>query len=165
MLSRRAFIGVMLAITLGAFICYTSVDPQIISLLENHVHTVEEIINELRSDNMEEARNLLDSLHSAIVSVRSKLVGLEFRGQSDALTDPFVLPSGIYRVHFKTEGFGAVDLIPLLNPDERTLLFNVFQGQAAGGISVLYVSSETQEVLIQFSNISSPYTLIFEKLR
>jgi hypothetical protein len=149
---------------LGFLVGYPSAsDSHITNLLLQHVNTIGDVVSQLQQGEVQEALSLLNSLHSAVTTARAKLTGLIFKGRTDKLTDPFTLPEGIYRVHFTTDGFGAVKVIPLNSPDNRTLLFNVFEGEATDGVSTLYVT-QSDKVLVQFSNISALYMLVFEKL-
>lgn len=111
----------------------------------------------------EGALALLDSLHAAVIEARARITGSFFSGQADMLTDPFVLPEGVYRVHFTTEGFGTVETIVLDEPDSDRLLFNLFAGAASEGASTIY-RSRGNRIMIQFSNISAPYKLVFEQI-
>ena len=105
----------------------------------------------------------LNTLHEAIINSRALLMGLSFEGSSGKrLTDPFMLPSGTYRVNFTTEGFGAVEIIPLQN-DDGDLIFNLSRGRAKEGASTIYRSSG-KKIMVQLSNISDFYELVFEKL-
>jgi len=111
----------------------------------------------------EGALELLNSLHAAVIEARAKITGSFFSGHADTLTDPFSLSAGVYRVHFTTEGFGAVETIVLDGPDSDDILFNVFQGAASEGASTVY-KSRGSRIMIQFSNISAPYKLVFEQI-
>jgi hypothetical protein len=130
--------------------------------LEEHTGSVQQIIDLVHAGKPDEALRLLDSLHSAVVALRSDLRGLRLTGEREALSDPVTLPSGTYRVHFTTEGFGIVELFDMQGTKLETL-FIMAAGEASGGASTLYRSTG-QQVLVQFSNISAPYTLLFESL-
>jgi len=161
---RKAGAAIPLLMVLGLLVGYPSAsDSHIIDLLLQHENTIGDVVSQLQQGKVQEALSLLNSLHSAVTTARAELTGLVFKGHTDRLTDPFTLPEGIYRVHFTTDGFGAAEVIPLNSPDNRTLLFNVFEGGATDGVSTLYVA-QSDKVLVQFSNISAPYMLVFETL-
>lgn len=161
---RKYKITVLLLITLFAFTLLTigtSSDP--IERLKDHKESVEEVLNLIKQGNEEDALTLLDSLHAAVITARANLRGWSFLGEEgERLTDPFALPVGTYRVHFTTEGFGAVNIVSL-DKNGSTLLFNVFEGRASEGASTIY-RSDGKRIMVQFSNISAPYELVFEKL-
>jgi hypothetical protein len=94
----------------------------------------------------------------------AKITGSFFSCQADMLTDPFILPEGIYRVHFTTEGFGAVKTVVLDSSDSDKLLLNLAPGEASEGASTVY-KSQGNRIMLQFSNISAPYKLVFEPIR
>jgi len=137
--------------------------PNLVDLLREHENSVQEIMTLIDKGDDEGALALLNSLHTAIIEARVKITGWLFSGQANMLTDPFVLPAGAYRVHFTTEGFGAVGTIVLDGPDSDDILFNVFQGAASEGASAIY-RSRGSRIMIQFSNISAPYELVFEQI-
>ncbi len=131
--------------------------------LRGHEGEVAEIVGLIDGDEKEAALEKLDSLHAAVVETRAGLNGWVFEGSSGkSLTDPFVLPEGTYRVHFTTEGFGAVKVV-LLEKDSWDLLFNLSPGEASEGASALY-RSRGETTIVELSNISEPYKLVFEKL-
>jgi len=137
-------------------------------LLRDQGGVVQEIVGLLEKGNEQHALDKLDSLHSAVVETRASLQGLTFEGEGKTdtrtrVTDPFELPSGTYRIHFTTPETGSVKLFPL-EEDSYELLFNLFgSGQAEEGASVVYRSSGGK-VVLEISNVSAPYKLIFEKL-
>jgi len=137
--------------------------PSLVDLLREHENSVQEIITLIDKGDDEGALALLNSLHTAIIEARAKTTGWLFSGQANMLTDPFVLPAGVYRVHFTTEGFGAVEAIVLDGSDSDKLLFNLAPGNASEGASIIY-RSHGSRIMIQFSNISAPYKLVFERI-
>ena len=105
----------------------------------------------------------MNYLHAAVIEARAKITGLFFSGHAKMLTDPFVLPAGVYRVHFTTEGFGAVKAMVLVGSDSDKLLFNLAPGDASEGASTFY-RAQGSRIMIQFSNITAPYKLVFERI-
>lgn len=137
--------------------------PSFVDALRGHENSVQKIIALADKGDNEGALMLLNSLHAAVIEARAKITGLFFSGQANTLTDPFVLPAGVYRVHFTTEGFGAVKVIVLAGSDSEKLLFNLAPGNASEGASTVY-RSHGSRIMIQFSNISAPYKLVFERI-
>lgn len=137
--------------------------PSRVDLLREHENSVQEIITLIDKGDDEGALALLNSLHTAIIEARAKITGWLFSGQANILTDPFSLPVGVYRVHFTTEGFGAVKVIALDGYDSDKLLFNLAPGDASEGASTIYRAQESR-IMVQFSNISAPYKLVFERI-
>lgn len=136
-------------------------DP--VNVLRDQEGAVAEIVHLLEQGKEQAALEELNGLHEVVINSRAALTGLSFEGRSGkSLTDPFTLTSGTYRVHFTTEGFGAVKIIPLREGRED-LLFNVSMGGATEGASTIYRSSG-KKIMVQFSNISEPYKLVFEQL-
>ena len=136
----------------------------LVNALRGHESSVQEIIALADKGDNERALMLLDSLHAAVIETRAKITGLFFSGQADKLTDPFVLPAGVYRVHFTTQGFGAAEVIVLDRSDSDRLLFNLASGDASEGASTVYRSGGSR-IMIQFSNITAPYKLVFERIQ
>jgi len=133
----------------------------LVDVLRGHENSVQKIVALADKGDNNGALVLLNSLHAAAIQARAKITGSFFSGQADMLTDPFILPEGIYRVHFTTEGFGAVKTVVLDSSDSDKLLFNLAPGDASGGASTVY-RSHGSRIMIQFSNISAPYKLVFE---
>jgi hypothetical protein len=151
----------VLSMIFTQFLVVASSEPA--ELLQEHEGAVEEIVNLIEGGEKQAAIERLNSLHSAVVESRASLKGLTFEGKSGKkLTDPFKLPEGTYRVNFTTQGFGQVKVMPLTE-DSWDMLFNLSPGQASDGASAVY-RAEGRKVMVQFSNISEPYKLIFEKL-
>jgi len=160
-MKKRMGVGIVVALMIvvaGALGASNLVDA-----LRGHESSIQEIIALADKGDKEGALALLDSLHASVIEARARITGSFFPGQADMLTDPFVLPAGVYRVHFTTEGFGAVETIVLDRPDSDDILFNVFQGAASEGASTVY-RSRGSRIIIQFSNISAPYMLVFERI-
>ena len=88
---------------------------------------------------------------------------MRFDGNADRLTDPFILPAGTYRANVQTTGYVIVRVIPVAIPDDDDYLFILSAGDATNGASVLYVSSGDR-IMLEFSNITAPYELWFEKV-
>jgi len=137
--------------------------PSLADLLREHENSVQEIITLIDKGDDEGALALLNSLHAAVIDARAKITGWLFSGHANMLTDPFVLPAGVYRVHFTTEGFGAVEIIVLDGSDSKKLLFNFAPGDASEGASTFY-RAQGSWIMVQFSNISAPYKLVFERI-
>jgi len=135
----------------------------LVDALRGHESSVQEITSLADKGDNAGALMLLDSLHAAVIETRAKITGLFFSGQADKLTDPFVLPVGVYRVHFTTQGFGAVKTVVLDSSDGDKLLFNLAPGDASEGASTVY-RSRGSRIMIEFSNISAPYKLVFEQI-
>ena len=130
--------------------------------LSDHQDSVKEVLGLLQARRQTEALQLLDSLHAAVVELRSDLRGWRLSGNANMLSDPVDLPAGTYRVHFTTEGFGAVKLYNMQG-ELDSLLFNLAPGEASDGASTLFRSSGDR-VMLEFSNISESYVLVFESL-
>jgi len=151
----------VLSMIFTQFLIVASSEPA--ELLREHEGAVEEIVELIEGGEKQAAIGRLNSLHSAVVESRASLNGLTFEGKSGKkLTDPFKLSEGTYRVHFTTQGFGQVKVMPV-EEDSWEMLFNLSPGQASDGASAVYRSGG-EKVMIQFSNISAPYKLVFEKL-
>ena len=135
----------------------------LVDALRGHENSVQKIIALADKGDKQGALVLLDSLHAAVIEARAKITGSFFSGHADTLTDPFSLPAGVYRVHFTTQGFGAAEVIVLDGSDSDKLLFNLAPGDASEGASTLY-RSQGSRIMIQFSNISAPFKLVFEQI-
>jgi hypothetical protein len=108
-----------------------------------------------------------------VLAVGAGLIGCEvldptpvvtsFSGDAGALTDPFTLPAGVYRATLTTPGYCIVHVVPVAVPDDMTYLFNCSAGDATAGESTLYVSDGSR-VMLEFSNVSAPYSLQFEAI-
>ena len=132
-------------------------------LLRDQKGAVQEIVDLVEGGQEKAAIEKLNSLHSAVVESRASLRGWVFEGSSGKrLTDSFTLPEATYRVHFTTRGYGQVKVMSV-KEDSWDLLFNLSPGEASDGASAVYRSGG-EKVMIQFSNISAPYKLVFEKL-
>jgi len=136
----------------------------LVDVLRGYENSVRKIIALADKGDEQGALVLLDSLHAAVIEARAQLTGSFFSGHADTLTDPFPLPAGVYRVHFTTEGFGAVKVIILSGSDTDKLLFNLAPGDASEGASTVY-RSQGSRIMIQFSNITAPYKLVFERIQ
>ena len=130
--------------------------------LSDHQDSVKEVLDLLQAGRHAEALQLLDSLHTAVVGLRSSLRGWRLSGNVNTLSDPLDFPTGTYRVHFTTEGFGAVKLYDM-GGSMVGLPFNLAPGQASSGATTLFRSSG-ERIMVEFSNISAPYTLVFESI-
>jgi len=137
--------------------------PSLVDSLRGHENSVKEIIALADKGDDEGALALLNSLHTAVIEARGKITGLFFSGQANMLTDPFVLPAGVYRVHFTTEGSGIVETVVLDGSDSEKLLFCLASGDASEGASTAY-RSRGSRIMTQFSLISAPYKLVFEQI-
>jgi hypothetical protein len=160
-MKKRMGVGIVVALMIvvaGALGASNLVDA-----LRGHESSIQEIIALADKGDKEGALALLDSLHASVIEARARITGSFFPGQADMLTDPFVLPAGVYRVHFTTEGFGAVEVIVLDGSDRDKLLFNLAPGDASEDASTVYRSHRSR-IMIQFSNISAPYMLLFERI-
>jgi hypothetical protein len=121
-MKTRVAVAIVVALTIavaGALGASSLVDA-----LRGHEDSVQKIIALADKGDEQGALVLLDSLHAAVIEARAKITGLFFSGQADTLTDPFSLSAGVYRVHFTTEGFGAVKVIVLAGTDGDKLLIN-----------------------------------------
>ena len=160
-MKKRVVMGIVVAVMIlvtGALGASNLVDA-----LRVHENSVQKLIALADKGDKQGALVLLDSLHAAVIEARARITGSFFSGQADMLTDPFVLPAGVYRVHFTTEGFGAVETIVLDRSDRDKLLFNLAPGDASEGASTVY-RSQGSRIMVQFSNISAPYKLVFERI-
>ncbi|MEW5825894.1 MAG: hypothetical protein AB1778_03605 [Candidatus Bipolaricaulota bacterium] len=86
-----------------------------------------------------------------------------FTGGAGMLTDPFTLPAGAHMATLTTLGYCIVHVVPVAAPDDITYLFACWAGEASVGESALYVSDGTR-IMLEFSNVSAPYTLEFEAI-
>jgi hypothetical protein len=79
-----------------------------------------------------------------------------------AVIGPVTLPTGIYRVTAKTDGFMIAAVETLEGTCETSILglFSLSQGQASNGASTI-LSSENCEALFTISNTQSAWTLDF----
>ena len=155
MLVAVVALGILVVGALGA--------SNLVGTLRGHENSVKEIINLADKGDNDGALALLNSLHAAVIQARARITGSSFSGQADMLTDPFVLPEGICRVHFTTEGFGAVKAIVLDGSESDRLLFNLAPGEASEGASTVY-RSRGSRIMVQFSNVLAPYKLVFEQI-
>jgi len=146
---------IVVTVTLGA--------SNLVDALRGHENSVQKIIALADKGDEQGALVLLDSLHAAVIEARAKITDSFFSGHADTLTDPYSLSAGVYRVHFTTEGFGAVKVIVLSGSDTDKLLFNLAPGDASEGASTLY-RSQGSRIMIQFSNITAPYKFVFERI-
>jgi len=160
-MNKRTVVTVMVVVLVTIVVALGA--PSSVDSLRGHENSVKEIISLMDTGDKEGALALLNSLHTAVIEARAKISGSFFSGQADMLTDPFVLPAGVCRVHFTTEGFGTVEVIVLDGSDSDKLLFNVWQGAASEGASTVYRSLGSR-IMIKFSNISAPYKLVFEQI-
>jgi hypothetical protein len=115
----------------------------------------------LDPSNREEALGLLDELHTAVVESRALLMGTYFTGSANALTDPFTLPAGTYRVTMRTEGSAWVRAIHVAAPDDYEYLLLV--GEATNGASAMYVA-DGGRIMLEFAVVDAPYELWFEEI-
>jgi len=160
-MKKRVVMGIAVAVMIlltGALGASNLVDA-----LRGHENSVQKIIALADKGDEQGALVLLNSLHAAVIEARAKITGSFFSGHAKMLTDPFVLPAGVYRVHFTTEGFGAVKMIALDGSDTDKLLFNLAPGDATEGASTIY-RSRGSRIMVQFSNITAPYKLVFERI-
>lgn len=166
MLHRRALLFAV-ALTLAVVIIGCASIPVDYStpkaLLEPYKTTVTEIVGLLDQGRGDDAKALLDELHGAVVGARSILTGTRFAGETNALTDPFTLAAGAYRAHLKTDGSPFVTVTPVAAPDDGEFLFTLYGSEAANGMTTLYVS-EGVRIMLQFTFVSAPYELWFEKI-
>jgi len=160
-MKKRAAVAIVIAVSIlvtGALGASNLVDA-----LRGHENSVQKIIALANKGDEHGALVHLDSLHAAVIEARAKITGSFFSGHADTLTDPFSLPAGVYRVHFTTEGFGAVKMKTLDGSDSDKLLFNLAPGDASEGASTIYRAQESR-IMVQFSNISASYKLVFERI-
>ncbi len=150
---------VLAIVALGSLYATASENP-----LQGYVGSIQTAVTLVDEGNTQDALALLNSLAIAITTAREELTGWSFTGQADLLTDPFVLPAGVYRAHFKTAGYGIVEVMPLDDSGYVPSLFAVNSGEASQEVSTIY-RSQGDTVLIQFSAITAPYTLVFERLK
>ena len=136
----------------------------LVDALRGHENSVQKIIALADKGDEQGALALLNSLHAAVIETRARITGLFFSGHAETLTDPFSLPAGIYRVRFTTDGFGAVKVIVLEGSGGDKLLFNLAPGDASDGASTFY-RAQGSRIIIQFSNITAPYKLVFERIQ
>jgi len=133
------------------------------ALLDPYKGTVTQVVALLEQQKGDDAKALLDELQSAVTEANAVLTGTHFTGSADALSDPFTLPAGAYRVHLLTPGFFAAKAIPVSDPTTYDRLFNLGSGEATNGASVLYVSDGSR-IMVEISNVSEPYEMWFEKV-
>lgn len=91
------------------------------------------------------------------------LLRTRFSGSANELTDEFMLRAVLQRVHLKTNGSASVKLISVAAPEKYELHFSASEGEATEGITAEYVSDGTR-IMLEFSNVSTPYDLWFEAI-
>jgi hypothetical protein len=126
--------------------------------LEPYTTSVQQVIDLVHAGKTEEAFTTLDSLYSAVVTLRADLRGLRFAGTAQTLFDPSLLPAGTYRVHLITGGVATVEIVDM-DGQPLEFLFLLSSGYA----STLYTSTG-QRILVHVSLCTEPYTILFEKL-
>jgi hypothetical protein len=100
----------------------------------------------------------------AVTEAPAISTGPHFTGDADKVTDSFTLPAGTYRVHVVTAGYLMAKATRLADPTDYTLLFFITPGRATSGASALYVSTG-QPLVVEFSIVSAPYELWFERIQ
>jgi len=81
---------------------------------------------------------------------------------------PINFENGVWRATFTTDRYGAVGFETLEGDcdTERTeVLFNVFEGEAKDGVQQRFKTDGPCQAMINVSNTSSDWTLIFELIR
>lgn len=138
-----------------------SSDP--IEMLREQEGVIEKVVNLLEQNKDQTALEELDSLHSAVIEARADIKGWKFESKKGPkLTNPFKLPTGVYRVHFTTEGYAVVKIVPFKGGTEDTI-FELTYGRASEGVSTIYRSTG-EKIMVNVTDASMPYTLVFEKL-
>ncbi|MBS3792670.1 hypothetical protein KGY77_08520 [Candidatus Bipolaricaulota bacterium] len=162
---NKRFTAVLLSLVILILLVFVSSSGPV-EELEKHKGSIAEVVELIQQGNEDEALQVLDELHNAVVSTRAGLRGLLFTTTAQkSLTDPFILPEGTYRVHFTTENFGAVKVLSM-EGKTLELLFNIgsSRGGAQEAASTVY-RSDGSRIMIEFSNVSPPPgELVFEKL-
>ncbi len=139
--------------------------------LETYNDSISKIISLLNNDEKDKALKELYSLQRSIIKLKNESDKtfngeLKFEGdgsrKSSKLTDPFFLPKGVYKIIFKTKGFGTVRIYDYDNYSET--LFSLFPEEAINGAEKLYKNTVDKELILEFSNLSDYYELYFEKL-
>jgi hypothetical protein len=135
-----------------------------VDVLRGHEGSVRNAISAIQAGDTRKALEVLDALHGGVIEARALLNGLVFRGERKMLTDPFLLPAGVYRARLTTEGFANVTIYSAQG-ERLGFLFTVSRGGAAGeGATTLY-RSNGRRVMVQFDNITAPYQLVFERMQ
>jgi len=140
---------------------------------------IDMILGMIEKNQYESALNALDSIYRTVEEYRTSAAStvkinsenyksnLMFKGDgktSKILTDTFTIPKGKYRVHLKTEGFCSVELINADSHDRYNFLFIIMEGDASNEATVFYNTESDANMMLQFSNLTRPYKLFFEKL-
>ena len=107
-----------------------------------------------------EARGILAALDSVCL-------GLDFEGETETVSDPVVIPAGLYRVTVSGDTYFIMDVVPLegeCGARSYGKLFNLMDDQVAAGAAAV-LESEGCTAVWEISNIRGPYRVTFEKLK
>jgi len=155
--------GLLFAVALVTIAASSS---DLVSSLRSHKDSVNKILSLADSRDTQGALMLLDSLHAAVIKTRASLRGWSFEGQTNMLTDPFTLPKGVYRVHFTTEGIaGIVEVFTISGRDQHIYLFNLLAIEGLPKSASTLYKSTGERILVQVSNVTAPYEVVFEQLK
>jgi len=129
------------------------------AVLDPYRSSVTQVVALLEQGDEAEAVSALDELHGAVIEARAILTGQRFSGATDTLSDPFALPAGTYRATVHGDGSPWVKVIPVAAPDD----YDYVMIGAEDGSSALYVSDGAR-IMLEFSVVSGPYELVFERI-
>lgn len=120
----------------------------------------------LEEEDMTTAWQVISALNGTYNRIYALCSPLSFEGENQQVIGPIDIPAGVYRVILTTEGYFIADVEPIDGQCEArgfTGLFNVTSGRANQGAESLLISDGC-EALIVTSNVSAPWTLVFEKI-
>jgi hypothetical protein len=119
--------------------------------------------NTLKSGNdaKKDIKTLLD-LQKAITAANIACNGMSFEGKGARVLGPLDFEKGYYKVTVTTAGF-FISKLNVVSGKCEGADFNIFSGGANEGTETL-LKSEGCKVLIELSNISKPWKLIFEPI-
>lgn len=108
---------------------------------------------------------VLDRLIDELMTFRAGCTGLSFEGDSNQVLGPVEIPAGVYRATVTTDGYMVSDLTVMDGTCEAGImgLFLLTEGRATDGAETV-VESEGCTALIEISNTTAPWTLVFERL-
>ena len=124
-MKKLSLVGIVIALIFG--LVTVGLANESVEALKKHDGDISKVIDLLDKGNKEPALKILDSLHSTVTAIRTSLRGFSFCGEEAALSDPFTLPVGTYRVHLTMKGFGVVKVLDMKG-EMLGYLFRVHEG-------------------------------------
>jgi hypothetical protein len=125
-------------------------------------------LSELQGSEQFDIGQALDDIYETeqlLADFRLQCAGLEFHGNANSVLGPVTFPDGTYRVTVTTSGFFIADIEAVSGSCDTDWngLFNLTSGRASTGAQSSFTSHGCVG-LIEISNISSDWTLVFENL-